>query len=105
MELMTISILKKDILEYILDSINNDGLIISDTARDFFIKLILSQGTIIHDPILFDEQESEEWRLLSMYLDEYYPLQVNLYKRSEPQIELTFHTGDKEFTIAIRKRV
>ena len=105
MELMTISILKKDILEYILDSINNDGLIISDTARDFFIRLILSQGTVIHDPILFDEQESEEWRLLSMYLDEKYPLQVNLYKRSEPQIELTFHTSDKEFIIAIRKRV
>ena len=104
MELITISILKKDILKYILDIINNDW-VISDTARDFFIKLILSQDTVIHDPIVFDEQESVEWRLLSMYLDEYYPLQVNLYKRSEPQIELTFHTSDKEFTIAIRKRV
>ena len=101
MELITITILKKDILEYILDSINNDGLIISDTARDFFIKLILSHGAVIHDTILFDEQESEEWRLLSMY----YPLQVNLYKRSEPQIELTFHTCEKEFIIAIRERV
>lgn len=101
--LIDIRIDKSEFIKYVINqSQSEDGLFLHESTIEFIGDITATDSAILTDYITMDNEDELYW-LITMYLNDTFPIQLNLNARMGENIRIQIDVAQKFFVIRFRR--